>query len=57
MGMDDDGMMAEMYRYEDGDLIGEIYMDSNDDEFCMGIIKAAVPKDRAKNQTKRTVLF
>lgn len=57
MGMDDDGMMVDMYHYEDGDLIGEMYIDSEDDDICMGIIKAALPKDRAKNQTKRTVLF
>ena len=57
MGMDDEGLMADMFRYEDGDLIGEIYMNKDDDEFCMGIIKASTPKDRAKNQTKKTVIF
>ena len=57
MGMDDEGLMADMFRYEDGDLIGEIYMNQDDDEFCMGIIKASAPKDRAKNQTKKTVIF
>jgi len=57
MGMDDEGLIADMFRYEDGDLIGEIYMNKDDDEFCMGIIKASTPKDRAKNQTKKTVIF
>ena len=57
MGMDDEGLMVDMFRYEDGDLIGEIYMNKDDDEFCMGIIKATTPKDRAKNQTKKTVIF
>jgi hypothetical protein len=47
MGMDDEGLMVDMFRYEDGDLIGEIYMNKDDDEFCMGIIKASTPKDRA----------
>ena len=49
MGMDDEGMMVDLFRYEDGDLIGEMYMDKEDDEFCMGIIKAGTPKGRAKN--------
>ena len=56
-GMDDSGMMVDRFSYQAGDIIGELWMDPENDDYCMGIVRAVANQNLAAGEKDQIVLF